>query len=185
MTPAQVGGIVLSLAGVLTIIAKGNLDLLLSLSLNWGDLLIFIAVVGYAAYSALLRKRPVMHPLSFLAVTFILGDLILSPFYVWENLAGNVMQFNRVTLLAVAYVSVFPSILAYLCFNRGVELAGANRAGLFFHLMPLFGSIMAILFLGERFRPFHAFGILLILGGILLATGPIPLRRSQPVQKDR
>ncbi len=183
VTLAQVGGIVLSLAGVLTIIAKGSLDLLLSLSLNWGDLLIFIAVVGYAAYSVLLRKRPVMHPLSFLAVTFILGDLILSPFYVWENLAGNVMQFNRVTLLAVAYVSVFPSILAYLCFNRGVELAGANRAGLFFHLMPLFGSVMAILFLGERFRPFHAFGILLILGGILLATRPFPPRRSQLVSR--
>lgn len=185
VTPAQIGGIVLSLAGVLTIIAKGSLDLLLSLSLNWGDLLIFIAVVGYAAYSALLRKRPAMHPLSFLAVTFIVGDLILAPVYVWENLAGNVMQFNRITLLAVAYVSVFPSILAYLCFNRGVELAGANRAGLFFHLMPLFGSIMAILFLGERFRAFHGFGILLILGGILLATRPLPLRRPQPVQKDR
>ncbi|MBP7960540.1 MAG: DMT family transporter [Caldilineaceae bacterium] len=179
VTPAQVGGIVLSLAGVLTIIAKGSLTLLLSLSLNSGDLLIFIAVVGYAAYSVLLRKRPAMHPLSFLAVTFIVGDLILSPFYVWENLAGNVMQFNRVTLLAVAYVSVFPSILAYLCFNRGVELAGANVAGLFFHLMPLFGSIMAILFLGERFQTFHAFGILFILGGILLATRPRLLGRSQ------
>jgi drug/metabolite transporter (DMT)-like permease len=103
---------------------------------------------------------------------------------VWENLAGHVMQINRVTLLAVAYVAVFPSILAYLCFNRGVELAGANRAGLFFHLMPLFGSIMAILFLGESFRPFHALGILLILGGILLATRPLPPQRAlMPSQK--
>lgn len=179
VTPTQAGGIVLSLTGVLTIIAKGSLDLLLSLSLNWGDLLIFIAVVGYAAYSALLRVRPALHPLSFLAVTFILGDLILAPFYVWENLAGRAMQFNQITLLAVAYVAVFPSILAYLCFNRGVELAGANVAGLFFHLMPLFGSIMAILFLGERFRPFHALGMALILGGILLATRPArPVERS-------
>jgi drug/metabolite transporter (DMT)-like permease len=183
VTGAQMGGIALSLAGVIAIIGQGSLDLLLSLSLNWGDLLIFIAVVCYAAYSAILRRRPAMHPLSFLAITFIVGDIILAPVYVWENLAGNVMQFNQVTLLSVAYVAVFPSILAYLCFNRGVELAGANRAGLFFHLMPLFGSIMAILFLGERFQGFHALGILLILGGILLATRSGPNPGPRPSQK--
>jgi drug/metabolite transporter (DMT)-like permease len=108
--------------------------------------------------------------LSFLAVTFIPGSLMLLPFYIWENLSGQVMSMNWITLLAVAYVAIFPSILAYLCFNRGVELVGANRAGLFFHLMPVFGSLMAILFLGERFQFFHAAGLVLILVGIILAT---------------
>jgi drug/metabolite transporter (DMT)-like permease len=163
-------GILLSLMGVLTIVGQGRLEVLTSLSLNLGDLLVFIAVALYAAYSALLRRRPPVHPLSFIATTFIAGTVILLPFYLWENGAGRVMSIDGVTLLTVGYVAIFPSILAYLFYNRGVELAGANRAGLFVHLMPVFGSIMAISFLGERFGWFHGVGILLILGGILLAT---------------
>jgi drug/metabolite transporter (DMT)-like permease len=164
--------------GVLTIVGQGRLEVLTSLSLNLGDLLVFIAVALYAAYSALLRRRPPVHPLSFIAATFIAGTVILLPFYLWENRAGRVMSIDGVTLLTVGYVAIFPSILAYLCYNRGVELAGANRAGLFVHLMPVFGSIMAILFLGERFGWFHGVGILLILGGILLATRPQPHPRK-------
>ncbi|MCL4296545.1 MAG: DMT family transporter [Anaerolineae bacterium] len=165
-------GIMLSLMGVLTIVGQGSLQVLTSLTLNLGDLLVFIAVALYAAYSALLRQRPPIHPLSFIAATFIAGAVILLPFYLWENATGRVMSVDGVTLLTVAYVAIFPSILAYLCYNRGVELAGANRAGLFVHLMPVFGSLMAILFLGESLQWFHAAGILLILLGILLATRP-------------
>ena len=172
ITPRQAVGVGLSLIGVLAIIAQGDPQVLLSLSLNSGDLLIVLAVVFYAAYSALLRRRPVLHPLSFILITFILGVLALLPFYLWENLAGRVMAFNSVTFLAVGYVAIFPSVLAYLCYNRGVELLGANRAGLFFHLMPVFGSLMAMLFLGERFRLYHVVGIGLILTGIVLATRP-------------
>lgn len=170
VTPVQIVGVLLSLAGVLAIVGQGDLAVLLGVSLNLGDLLIFIAVAGYAAYSALLRQRPPLHPLSLIAATFIAGAVVLLPFYLWEHATGRTVSFDRVTLLTIGYVAVFPSILAYLCFNRGVELAGANRAGLFIHLMPVFGSIMAILFLGERWQWFHSFGILLILLGILLAT---------------
>lgn len=165
-------GIMLSLMGVLTIVGQGSLQVLTSLTLNLGDLLVFIAVALYAAYSALLRQRPPIHPLSFIAATFIAGAVILLPFYLWENATGRVMSVDGVTLLTVGYVAIFPSILAYLFYNRGVELAGANRAGLFVHLMPVFGSLMAILFLGESLQWFHAAGILLILLGILLATRP-------------
>jgi drug/metabolite transporter (DMT)-like permease len=73
-------------------------------------------------------------------------------------------------VLAVGYVAIFPSVLAYMFYNRGVDLIGANRAGTFIHLMPLFGSIMAILFLGETFHLYHAIGIALILGGLMLAA---------------
>lgn len=170
ITARQAAGVALSLAGVATIIARGDPQVLLHFTPNAGDLLILVAVLGYAAYSALLRRRPPLHPLSFLAVTFIAGTIMLLPFYLAENLAGRVMALNAVTLLAVAYVAVFPSILSYLCYNRGVELAGANRAGPFFHLMPVFGSIMAIGLLGERFAWFHFVGIGLILAGIILAT---------------
>ena len=166
----QAIGVVVSLAGALTIIGRGNLDVLLSLSVNRGDILVFIAVVGYAGYSIGLRKRPAVHPLSFVAVTFIVGDLLLLPLYVWESMAGRTVQLDSATFMAIAYVSIFPSIVSYLCYNRGVELVGANRAGMFIHLIPVFGSVMAIVFLGESLQWFHLAGIVLIASGIYMAT---------------
>jgi drug/metabolite transporter (DMT)-like permease len=167
----QTFGVVLSLAGAMVIIVQGNISALLSLSLNRGDILIFMAVVCYAGYSVLLRRRPPMHPLSFLSITFMFGALILLPFYLWETLTLRPINIDRSTLMAVGYVAVFPSIVSYFCFNRGVELVGANRAGLFMYLMPVFGSLMAIGFLGESLHWYHGAGIILIAPGILLATG--------------
>lgn len=166
----QVFGIVFALIGAIFIIIRGDWQTLATLSLNPGDLWIFLAVVCYATYSSLLRSRPAIHPFSFLAVTFALGSLLLLPLYLWENLNGRIMSLNLVTALSVGYVAIFPSILAYLGSNRGVELVGANRAGLFIYLMPLFGSIMAMVFLGETLQFFHAIGMSLILVGILLVT---------------
>lgn len=170
VTGVQAVGISLSLIGALAIVAQGNLAVLLNLTFNFGDVLVMVAVFCYAAYSALLRKRPALHPLSFLAITFIIGTTFLVPFYLWEHGSGRVMQFDTVTIISVLYVATFPSILSYLFFNRGVELIGANRAGLFIHLMPIFGSLMAIVFLSERLRWFHGVGIVLIVLGIYLAT---------------
>jgi len=168
--PRQILAVAISLAGVVVIIARGDLGVLAALAFNSGDLLVFIALICYAAYTALLRLRPRVHPLSFLLVIFTVGFALLFPLYVWEGLAGRPMRLTPVTVGAVAYVALFPAIVAYLCFNRGVELLGANRAGHFFHLQPAFGVILAMLFLGERFQPYHAVGIALIGAGILLAT---------------
>lgn len=170
VTAVQVGGIVVALVGTVTIIARGDPAVLAGLRLSPGDLVILLAVLGYAGYSVLLRRRPALHPMSLLAVLFALGAAMLAPFYVVETAMGAPMRLDPVTLASVAYVAVFPSVLAYLCFNRGVELVGANRAGLFIYLMPLFGSAMAVLFLGEAVRPFHAVGLVLIMAGIVLAT---------------
>jgi drug/metabolite transporter (DMT)-like permease len=164
----QAAGVLLSLAGAFTIIIHGDWKILQSLSMNGGDLLIFIAVVCYAGYSVMLRKIPSLHPLSFAAITFMIGTLTIMPFYIWETVYIRPMPFNFGAFMAVGYVAIFPSVIAYLCYNRGVELAGANRAGMFIYLMPVFGSIMAILFLGERFEKFHFAGITMIVCGILL-----------------
>jgi drug/metabolite transporter (DMT)-like permease len=181
----QTCGVVLALVGAVIIIIQGNIKTLISLSLNRGDLLIFLAVGSYAGYSVLLRKRPSIHPLSFLGVTFIIGALILLPFYLWETFTLRPIHFDRSTLLAVCYVAIFPSIVSYFCFNRGVELVGANRAGLFMYFMPVFGSLMAIGFLGESFHWFHGVGILLIVPGILLATGSTTLfKKGRFLKKD-
>jgi drug/metabolite transporter (DMT)-like permease len=170
VSPRQVLGVLVSLSGAVTIISRGDLESLRVLSFNRGDLLVFAAVFGYAVYSVMLRKRPHVHALSLIVTTFWLGALMILPFYVWETLQVSALHVTPRSFLAIAYVAVFPSILSYLCYNRGVELIGANRAGLFIHLMPVFGSIMAILFLGETLFWFHAAGIVLIGSGILLAT---------------
>ena len=168
--PLQVLGILVSLGGAITLIAHGDPALLAALRFNRGDLLVAAAVVCYAGYSTLLRKRPPVHPLSFIAVTFWLGAVMILPFYLWEIFCVRPLQLQASAVLVIGYVAVFPSIVSYLCYNRGVEQIGANRAGLFIHLLPLFGSLMAILFLGETFFPYHAVGIGLIAAGIYLAT---------------
>lgn len=170
VSPRQILAVAVSLVGVVVIIARGSLAALAALSFNGGDLLVMVAIVSYAAYTALLRKRPAVHPLSFLLAIFTVGFTLLLPLYVWEGLSGRPMQPTPVTFGAVAYVAIFPAIVAYLCFNRGVELLGANRAGHFFHLQPAFGVVLATLLLGERFQLYHAAGIALIVVGILLAT---------------
>jgi drug/metabolite transporter (DMT)-like permease len=171
LTPRQFGGILTSLLGVLVIICRGDVTHLAQLKLNPGDLLIFLALVLYGAYAALLRKRPeTIHQLSFLTTTIIGGTLVLAPFAVGEFLAGARMNVTPTTLAVVFYVALFPSLIAYMFFVRGVELIGSNRASPFFHLMPVFGSVIAIVFLGEQPQLFHALGFLLVLTGVFVAT---------------
>ena len=166
----QAVGILVSLSGVAVIISQGDISRLLSIRFNIGDLLILGAVALYGLYSALLRKRPAIHWISFLATTFLIGDILLFPFFLWEMSTGYVLKFNVLTVAACLYVAVVPSLIAYAFFNRGVELIGANRAGPFFHLMPLFGALMAVVFLGEQFKLFHAAGMAAILSGVALAS---------------
>ncbi len=170
VTVTQIVGVLLCLAGAVVIITNGELTRLYSLAVNRGDVYIFIAVVLYAGYSVMLRKRPPVHPLSFMAVTFILGTLLLLPLYLWETLFVRPIEFSRTSVLAVGYVALFPSVVSYFCFNRGIELVGANRGGMFMYLMPVFGSLLAIVFLGEAVRWFHLAGIGFILPGLLLST---------------
>jgi drug/metabolite transporter (DMT)-like permease len=166
----QMLGVAVSLAGVGVIAARGSMATLLGLTLNRGDGWVLIAIIFYALYSALLRRRPAVQPLSLLAALFGLGVAMLLPALAWELLSGATVRLDAGALLAIGYVVLFPSFIAYLCFNRGTALIGANRAGQFVHLIPVFGSIMAITLLGESVHPYHAAGIALIAGGIVLAS---------------
>jgi drug/metabolite transporter (DMT)-like permease len=179
LTLVQLFGVVVSLAGVVVILTRGDLAALAHIRFNIGDVWVFSAMVIYALYSALLRLKPALHWLSFLTVTVGLGALMMTPAFLWEASQGRTMTFDATTLLSVAYVVVFPSTLAYIFFIRGVELIGANRAGPFFHLMPLFGAALAILFLGERPQLFHAAGFALVLAGVAVATRK-PAQPAEP-----
>jgi drug/metabolite transporter (DMT)-like permease len=164
----QIMGVAICIFGAFIVILRGRWDTLLGMSFASGDILMLGAVILYALYSALLRRRPAVHPLSFLLYTFGLGILFLLPLYIWE-LAGNAtMNLNHRVILSILYVAVFPSIVAYFCWNRGVEVLGANRTGLFINLIPVFASVLAILFLGESLQAFHFFGMSLIFGGMIL-----------------
>jgi len=167
---AQFAGIAISLAGVLTIILHGDILALASVQFNKGDVMLAGALLAFGLYSALMLLRPVTHPLSLITFTTAGGALLLLPFSIWEFAAGATMKFDTLTLVTVIYVVIFPSTLAYLCFNRGIALIGPNRAAPFFHLMPVFGSVMAILLLGEQPKLFHLVGYALVLAGVVIAS---------------
>ena len=169
LTGGQVAGILVSLCGVVVIITQGDPAALLALSFNQGDLWFLLALVFYATYAAILRLRPAIHILSFLGFTIIAGAILQLPTTIVEWGLGHRIDPTPQAFAVMAYVVIFPSILAYLFFNRGVELIGANRAGPFFHLVPVFGSVIAILFLGERPAIHHGLGYALIISGIVLA----------------
>ena len=166
----QAAGVLLSLIGVAVIAAHGSLESLLHLSLNRGDVWILVAMVIYGVYAALFRVRPATHPMSFLVAAMGIGSMMILPFYLWEVAEGGRIEGGLPAWLTLAYIAVFPSFVAYLFFNRGIELIGAARAGQSWHLMPVFGSILAVVFLGEQFHIYHAVGIALIAGGIVLAS---------------
>jgi drug/metabolite transporter (DMT)-like permease len=170
LTWAQTGGIVLSLIGVFVILLHGDPTALASVQFNKGDLLFLIAMAAFALYSVLTLKRPAIHGLSFATFTFGCGAACLIPLWIWELLTRPVMQVTLPNLLALLYVAIFPSTLAYLSFNRGVQLIGANRAAPFFHMVPVFGAVMAMVFLGERPQLFHVVGFALVLSGVFVAS---------------
>ncbi len=164
----QILGVAVCILGAFIVILRGRWATLLGMSFASGDILMLGAVILYALYSALLRQRPAIHPLSFLIYTFGLGILFLLPLYVWELSGSKTFTLTGGVVLSILYVALFPSIVAYFCWNRGVEVIGANRAGLFINLIPVFASVLAILFLGETLQGFHIIGMALIFGGMIL-----------------
>jgi drug/metabolite transporter (DMT)-like permease len=170
LTLTQAVGILVSLMGVLLILLHGDLTALLSIQFNKGDLIFIVAMVIFGLYSVLTLKRPAIHSLSFVAFTFGCGAACLIPLWIWELISRSVMRLDANNLLSLVYVAVFPSTLAYLCFNRGVQMIGANRAAPFFHLVPVFGAAMAIAFLGEHPQLFHIVGFALVLTGVYVAS---------------
>ena len=170
LTLAQAAGVLLSMAGVFVILLHGDLTTLSKIDFNIGDLIFLIALAIFGIYSVLSLKRPDIHGLSFVAFTFGAGAACLIPLFIWELFTRPLMAINSANLLTLFYVALFPSTLAYLCFNRGVQLIGANRAAPFFHVVPVFGTVMSIVFLGEHPQAFHFIGFALVLTGVFVAS---------------
>lgn len=164
-------GVMTSLCGVLLIISRGQLETLYNLQFNIGDVLVFIAAILWAQYSANLRKYPVgLHPLTYQIAIVIVGLTFLLPLYLLEIAAGKSLSVTPATVVTIFYVAIFASVLAFIFWNRAVTMLGANIAGPFIHLMPVFSTILAVVFLNENLTGIHILAILLIFGGIFMTT---------------
>ncbi|MBA1146018.1 DMT family transporter [Ectothiorhodospiraceae bacterium WFHF3C12] len=176
----QALGIAAALTGMLTIVARGDPDVLLAVDINAGDGIMVAAVFVWGGYSVLLRRTaPALHPIALLTALVLLGLPVILPFYLWELAATGGFDLRAEMLPAFVYVGIFPSVLAYLFWNHGVQTIGPTRSAVFIYLLPVFASILAVAFLGEALHPYHAGGGLLILVGLYLASrfGPA----AQPV----
>ena len=168
---SQWAGVAISLTGVLSIVGRGDLTVILSLSLNVGDLWILASSLLWALYTVCLRWRPPeLHPLGLLGANAIVGVVAMLPVYLWSLAQGLHITWTAGALAGLAYVGVFPSIVSYIFWNNAVARVGPNRAGMFMHLMPVFASLLAIAFLGERLQLFHVTGMAMILAGIWLTS---------------
>jgi drug/metabolite transporter (DMT)-like permease len=160
-------GVAISMLGALTIVARGDPAVLAHLNLNLGDVWMLGAVLVWALYTVGLAWRPAgVHPMLMLAAFCAVGLVALFPAYLWEMAQGRHMKVHAGSLAALAYVGIFPSFVGYIFYNRGVAEVGAAKASLFIHLMPVFGTLLSAMFLGEIPQWYHYAGIALIFSGI-------------------
>lgn len=169
LTRLQVFAILLSLLGALVIIKRGSIAAMLSLAFNPGDLWMLLAVVVWAIYSLILKKRPAdLQQMPLLTATTAIGLVFLALLYGWRFAEGERLTVNAPNVLGIVYTGVFASVLAYLFWNRGVKELGANATGMYLHLTPVFGAVLSFLLLGEGIAFYHIVGGALVFGGIIL-----------------
>jgi drug/metabolite transporter (DMT)-like permease len=180
-TRRQIAGMLISLAGILVIMARGDPASLVRLEFHTGDALILLAMPVWGVYSVLLKRRPPeLDGIAFLFVISLVGTLLLLPAFALEAWHSPPRWPGAQGVAAVLYVGVGASVAAFSCWNRGVAIVGANAAGFTIHLLPAFGTLLAIAFLGESFQLFHAAGIATILAGVAVATGAIRPKAVRP-----
>ncbi|MBO6489864.1 MAG: DMT family transporter [Pelagibacteraceae bacterium] len=167
----QITGVIFSLLGVAVIITKAELSILLDLDFNKGDLWMVVAMFSWAIYSVLLKKKKhKLSQISLLETIITMGLIFLLPIYFIEMKMGYHVILNTPFVLTLTYVVLFPGLISFLFWIKGIALIGANRSGIFLHLMPIFSVLMAIIIFKEKFMFFHFMGALLILIGILLSN---------------
>jgi len=163
----QIFGVFVSLMGVFVILTRLDLEIIKALSINKGDLWMLVAALDWALYSIFLKYlRPEgLSPLPFLGIMVIIGTLVLIPLLLINPFNEAPIIWNDGMIKALAYIAIFPSIFAYLAWNYGMQKLGAATGGQFIHLMPLFGALMAVVFLKESIQLYH------LLGGACIALG--------------
>ncbi len=178
-TRRQIVGMLISLAGILVIMARGDPASLVRLEFHLGDALILLAMPVWGVYSVLLKRRPPeLDGIAFLFVISLVGTVLILPAFALEAWHSPPRWPGPQGVAAALYVGLGASVAAFICWNRGVAVVGANAAGFTLHLLPAFGTLLALVFLGESFHLFHAAGIATILAGVAVATGAARLNRA-------
>jgi len=168
MSKLQLAGMTLCFIGVAYVLFKGDWRAVKSMVFVRGDLLVLMATVLYGLYSALIPKSAKLHPFTFLFFISALGAITIFPFYIWELFTVGTMKISPKVLAGMAYIAVCPTIVAYLCWNKGISVIGPSKAGLFMYLIPIFTAMIAIPFLKEPFKYYHVIGMLNIFCGMIL-----------------
>ena len=167
----QIFGLIVSVIGIFSIITKLDLNILLSLNFNKGDLIMIGGVITWGLYSSFLKKKNFTLPLLTLVhVLCTFGLIFILPQFLYELTQGLTVKFNVNLGYTLIYLALFPSIGSYYCWAGAVAIIGANRAGIFLSLIPFFSTIMAIAFLNEQFQFFHLIGSILIILGLFLSN---------------
>ena len=170
----QLLGLLISTLGILTIVTKLDLNILLSLNFNKGDIFMIIAIISWGIYSAFLKKRNFeISLLALIQITCTFGLIMLAPAFLIELSQGNSVKINLNLFYILLYVAIFPSIGSYYCWAGAVSIIGANRAGIFLSLIPLFSTFLAMIFFDEKFLFFHFIGSILIILGLFLSNKKI------------
>ncbi len=166
----QIIGYSVTLIGVVVAASRGHIGQLTALDINRGDMIMLLACLAYATYSSVLHAKPPLHWLSFLTVLTVTAAIVSLPLAVYEaTTPAFILPTSWHSWAVILYTTIFPSIIGQALFIRGIELIGGNAAGLFLNLVPIFGAVLAVLLLGERFEPYHAAALVLVLGGIMFA----------------
>lgn len=179
----QLIGVMISLTGVLAIVSRLDIGRLASLSFNGGDLIIIANMLLWAIYSACLRLRPDIYPMTFMLVMAVVAGLGNLPFAVLEYAFDYRLQYTGLTLLTLLYSTFVTTLLAYFAWNRGVDIVGAPRASAFLHTIPLFSVVLATTILGETIESYHILGFALIFGGVSLAARPNARQKAAGADK--
>ena len=170
----QILGLIISVLGILSIITKLDIEIFLSLNFNKGDMIMIGGVITWGIYSTLLKKKKFTLPLLTLVhVICTFGLICVFPQFFYEFSQGQFIEFNTNLIYILIFLALFPSIGSYYCWAGAVSIIGANRAGIFLSLIPLFSTIMAIIFFNEQFKLFHLIGATLIILGLFLSNKEI------------
>ena len=170
----QILGLIISVLGILSIITKLDIEIFLSLNFNKGDMIMIGGVITWGIYSTLLKKKKFTLPLlSLVHVICTFGLICVFPQFFYEFSQGQFIEFNTNLIYILIFLALFPSIGSYYCWAGAVSIIGANRAGIFLSLIPLFSTIMAIIFFNEQFKLFHLIGATLIILGLFLSNKEI------------
>jgi drug/metabolite transporter (DMT)-like permease len=174
ITRLELSGMVIAFAGVVAIVLKGHPEALLHMRFNIGDLAILVAAIAFAAYSLLLRRPSVraMPPLPLFALLALSGSIVLVPPGLIEIAMGGLLPDTGMEFAKLVGIILFASLAAFYCFQHAVQVFGPGIAGMTLYLMPPMSILMAVVFLDESFEAYHAVGIVLVTGGLILATAP-------------